>query len=601
MLFVIHAILNKYTMVLSLKAIYMKFNELTKFFSEIAALSSRNAITEKLAELFSKADASEVKIITYISLGSLRPPYEGTQFNLAERSVKKILEELLETTPAHLQTLVKDLGDLGAVAAQGTWKSQHQLTVTQVYEALIHLEEISGVGSQEKRLEDFTALLLSLEPEAAGLVINMVLGKLRLGFSDMTIIDALSWMIAGNKSLHEKIEHAYNLCADLGHIAYLLKSESEAGLEKVSITLGIPIRPAAAERLPTAHDIVEKLGPCAAQLKLDGFRLQIHIDNRPHHKKMWFFSRNLINMSDMFPDLIAALASLPVTNCIFEGEAIVFDEEAGMFTPFQETVKRKRKHGIEEAAQEMPLKLFLFDILYLDGESQLAKTHHARREILENLMRGYGNGMVQPIEERQVATGKELEAYFLQAIHEGLEGLVVKKPNAHYQPGKRNFNWIKLKHHERGGLEDTIDAVILGYYYGRGRRAQFGIGAFLVGVYHKEKDRFETVAKIGTGLSDLEWVELKQKCDARAVKEQPHNVVCAKDLAPNVWVYPELVVEIKADEITQSPVHTAAKDQGDFGLALRFPRMGGYRVDKSATEATDTVELLKMFKNQKTR
>jgi DNA ligase-1 len=579
----------------------MKFSELTQFFNEIETLSSRNAITEKLAELFQQADAEEVKIITYISLGSLRPPYEGTQFNIAERSIKKVLEEVLEISTEQMNKLVKDLGDLGAVTATGIWKAQKQLTVKQVYDALLNIEDISGIGAQEKRLDELKELLKALSPADASLVVRIVLGKLRLGFSDMTIIDGLSWTLAGNKSLHEKIEHAYNLCADLGHIAYLLKTEGVAGLEQVHITLGIPIRPAAAERLPTAQDVIEKLGPCAAQLKLDGFRLQVHIDNRPHHKRMWFFSRNLINMSDMFPDLHAALESLPVENCIFEGEAIVFDEEAGMFTPFQETVKRKRKHGIEEAAEELPLKLFVFDIVYLNNESLLTKTHHTRREILEKLMRGQGAGIVQPIEERYVTTAKELESYFLQVINEGLEGLVVKKPNSPYQPGKRNFNWIKLKRHERGGLEDTIDGVILGYYYGQGRRTAFGIGAFLIGVYNKQQDRFETLAKIGTGLSDAEWVALKQRCDKLKVKEQPHNIVCAKELAPHVWIYPELVVTVKADEITQSPLHSAGKDQQEFGYALRFPRMAEYREDKSAQEATTVQEIKQMFQNQKTR
>lgn len=587
----------------------MKCSELTQSFIEIETLSSRNAITEKLAELFKQADAQEAKIITYISLGSLRAPYEGTQFNIAERSIKKVLEEVLEISTEQMNKLVKDLGDLGAVTATGTWKADKHLTVTQVYDALLNIEDISGIGAQEKRLDELKDLLVALSPKDASLVVRIVLGKLRLGFSDMTIIDGLSWMLAGNKSLHEKIEHAYNLCADLGHIAYILKTEGAAGLEQVHITLGIPIRPAAAERLPTPAAVIEKLGPCAAQLKLDGFRLQIHIDNREHHKRMWFFSRNLINMSGMFPDLRAALASLPVENCIFEGEAIVFDEEAGMFTPFQETVKRKRKHGIDEAAEELPLKLFAFDILYLNNESLLTKAHHTRREILEKLMlplrQGYGGQdgkkVVEAIEERNVTTAKELESYFLQVINEGLEGLVVKKPNSPYQPGKRNFNWIKLKRHERGGLEDTIDGVILGYYYGQGRRTAFGIGAFLIGVYNKKQDRFETLAKIGTGLSDADWVTLKQRCDKLKVKEQPHNIVCAKELAPDVWVYPELVVTVKADEITQSPLHSAGKDQQEFGYALRFPRMAGYREDKSAQEATTVQEIIQMFQNQKTR
>lgn len=581
----------------------MQFNQLTHFFNEISQTSSRTAITQKLAELFSEATAEEVKIITYLSLGSLRPPYEGTQFSLAERSIKKIVEELVELSPAQMSKLVKEYGDLGTVTAQGRWSGNKRIDIVQVYNQLIQIENIAGTGSQEKRVSELKHLLHTLDPESAGLVVRIVLGKLRLGFSDMTLIDALSWMLAGNKSLHERIEHAYNVCADIGHIAYLLKRYGIDGLDRVHITIGIPIRPAAAERLPTAAEIIDKLGPSVAQLKLDGFRLQIHIDHRDHKKQLWFFSRNLVNMSEMFPDLVAALQSLPVKTCIFEGEAIAYDEETGSFTPFQETVKRKRKHNIEEVAKDLPLKLFLFDILYLDGESLLSREHHTRRDILLRLMKHQGGGIVDVIEERPVATAQELQSYFLEAIQEGLEGLVVKKRNAHYQPGKRNFNWIKLKRVEQGGLEDTIDAVVLGYYYGKGKRAQFGIGAFLVGIYNKKKDQFETIAKIGTGLSDADWVNLKKKCDALQVSHQPYNVVCAKDLTPHVWVDPSIVVEVKADEITQSPVHTAAqgKDDNKFGFALRFPRMAGYRPDKTPEQATTDTEIIRLFNNQTVR
>ena len=160
---------------------------------------------------------------------------------------------------------------------------------------------------------------------------------------------------------------------------------------------------------------------------------------------------------------------------------------------------------------------------------------------------------MQVIEERATSTTAELTNYFNEQIEKGLEGLVVKRPDAVYQPGKRNFNWIKLKRHEGGHLADTIDAVVLGYYAGQGKRASFGIGAFLVGVYDKEKDRFETVAKVGTGLTDEEFKDLKKQCDKHAIKAQPVNVLCAPELAPDVWVEPSIVVVIQADEITQSP------------------------------------------------
>ena len=306
-------------------------------------------------------------------------------------------------------------------------------------------------------------------------------------------------------------------------------------------------------------------------------------------------------MSHMFPDLTKAVAVLQVKTLICEGEAIVYDFDTQTFLPFQETVKRKRKHGVEQAAQEMPLQLFLFDLLYLNGKSYLDATHTERREKLLHIFDGKKHTTVRPIEEKKINSVEQLELYFNKNILAGLEGLVVKKEDSIYQPGKRNFNWIKLKRQEEGHLDDTIDCVVLGYYAGSGKRAQFGIGAFLVGIYNKKEDLFQTVAKVGTGLKDTDLKELKKRCDESSVPAQPKNVQCDKSLVPDVWVAPEMVCLIRADEITLSPVHTAAKTKDHLGYALRFPRFMGYRSDKKATDATDAHEIAQMYAHQFTR
>jgi DNA ligase-1 len=302
-------------------------------------------------------------------------------------------------------------------------------------------------------------------------------------------------------------------------------------------------------------------------------------------------------MSAMFPDLTAAFEKLDVKSIICEGEAIVYDPNTGSFSKFQETVKRKRKHDIEEAIKDFPLQVFIFDIMYLNGKEVMAHTHEERRKLLRQVF-DLNNPLIRIIEEKKVNTAKELEDYFNDNIASGLEGLVVKRSDAVYQPGKRNFNWIKLKRQEEGHLEDTIDCVILGYYSGEGKRVHFGVGAFLVGVYHKTQDRFETIAKIGTGLKDEDWKELKHKCDAIKVKEQPKNVICVKELYPDVWVDPQIVCRIRADEITVSPLHSAARTESRQGFALRFPRFMGYRIDKGATEATTIAEIEHLYKDQ---
>ncbi len=577
----------------------MTFEKLAQALLEIGKEASRNKMTELLADLLSHATAQETQIISYFALGTLRAPYQGNQFNFAEKSMIKVVASLTGHSVAEYTDLVNRYGDIGEVVQQTAWPFQpHKISVLEVHKALEQLQAISGTGSQEEKASVLANLLKEMDALSASFVIRIVLGTMRLGFSDMTLIDALSWMVTHDKSLKAPLENGYNICADIGLIAYMLKEQGIDAVKHLKPTLGIPIRPAAAERAANPAAIIERLGSCVAQPKLDGFRLQIHIDKSKPKPDIWFYSRNLQDMSAMFPDLLEALNALDVQSVIFEGEAIVYDEATHSFMRFQETVKRKRKHGIEEMAESLPLRLFLFDILYLNGESVMGKTHEERRALLEKLFKNYPNDTIQVIEERRCATTAELTDYFNEQITHGLEGLVVKRPDAVYQPGKRNFNWIKLKRHQEGHLADTIDAVVVGYYAGRGKRASFGIGAFLVAVFNEKKDRFESVAKIGTGLTDIEWAELKARCDREAVLEQPHNVICAPELKPDVWVNPSIVVIVLADEITQSPMHAAGRTETSTGLALRFPRFMGYSIDKLPTQATTVEELKELYRLQ---
>ncbi len=577
----------------------MKFIDVATVFQEIEPISGRLKITDLLAELLKKADPAEASIICNLAIGQLRPPFEGNQFNMAKKSLIPVVADLLDLTAETVTKNEKKLGDLGLVLQDYEWPVSKHLTVRQVYDALVEIEEISGTGSQEIKAGKTLALLKKVESVSAKFIIRIILDKLRLGFSDMTVLDALSVMEAGDKSLRPILEHAYNISVDLGRVAEILKEKGPAAIEKMKIQVGIPIRPAAAERLPDADAIIKKIGKSIAQPKIDGFRLQIHVDRTGNKPKVEFFSRNLIDMSYMFPDLKKAFEKLPVKTFICDSEAIVFDPQTKSYLPFQETVKRKRKHGIEKAKEELPLKVILFDLLYLDGKSMLDQTHVDRRETLEKVMKKFNDPQVELIEEKVFTDPEKLQNYFLECIESGLEGLVVKKPDGIYRPGKRNFNWIKLKKQAGSELDDTIDCVVLGYYVGRGRRVGLGIGAILTGVYNQKEEIYQTVAKVGTGLSEVEWKELRKKCDEFAVKTKPKNVECAKALIPDVWISPEIVVELYADEITLSPTHTAGKTKDFLGYGLRFPRFLNYRPDKKPTQATSVKEIAKMFAIQR--
>ena len=249
----------------------------------------RTAKTELLAQLLTESDPDEAAIIVYLSLGRLAAPHRDIQFNIARKHIITLIARVLEKEPAEIERLVKQHGDAGLVIEMGASAVSGSLDLMQVYTALHEVGETSGTGSQEEKLELLGTLLRKATPVEAKYIVRMVLGKLRLGFSDMTLIDALSWMVAGDKSLRTDIESAYNVCADLGHIATVIKCDGVDALEKIQVKVGVPIRPAAAERLPTARAIIEKLGICVAQPKLDGFRVQIHLDLSERTPRMAFF------------------------------------------------------------------------------------------------------------------------------------------------------------------------------------------------------------------------------------------------------------------------------------------------------------------------
>lgn len=578
----------------------MTFAELAQRFFVIEQESSRLTITTLLGDLFANLTPEEARVVSYLALGTIRPVFLGTQFNFGAKGMEYVAARLLKCSIDAVMERMSALGDWGDVIAEGDWEGDQSATILSVYEDLERFESISGTGSFDEKIIFFVALLRSVNSRAARYIVRIVMQNLRLGFSDMTLLDGFSWMLQGDKKAKPAIERAYNVSADIGKIAFLVVDGGLPALREIEIEVGVPIRPAAAERMMTAEDIIAKIGPCFAQPKYDGFRLQVHVKTDEFgNKKVSFFSRNLLDMSHMFPDLSEAVRCLPCKSIICEGEALAFDEVSGSYLPFQETVKRRRKHKIDSFAQDMPLRLVLFDILYQDGRSYISQELRLRYELLQRSIIFCENSVLQVAEQVECDTAEALESYFLSCVGDGLEGIMAKRQDGVYQPGKRNFNWIKLKRIERGVLDDTIDVVVLGYYQGEGRRSAFGIGALLVGVYNKEHDKFESIAKIGTGLSDIEWVSIREQCDQEKIAEKPVDVLVAKNLWPDVWVAPRMVVVVRADEITKSPIHTAGSSKNTSGFALRFPRFISLRNDKSAVDATTVREIRTMFEQQK--
>jgi len=579
--------------ILIVQEVFMKFSQLADYFEKLEATAKRNEMVALLAELFKSLSPEEISKVSYLCQERLVPNYEKIEFGMSEKLVARSLSKALNKDENEIWSLYKELGDLGLLAQEYIKTEGNMVEILEVYNMLLDIATTSGKGSVEKKTDELARLFSLVSGKEAKYISRIVLGRLRLGIGDPTVLDAFSYAYCGDKSLRPVIERAYNLCSDLGLVGYTLFSKGLDAIRDFKVQVGKPIRMALAERLPTAEDIIAKIGRCSVEPKFDGFRCQIHKDG----KDIKIFSRNLEDNTEMFPDLVdGARKQIDSEKAIIEGEALAFNEEAQEFFPFQVTVQRKRKYQIETMMVDLPLKLFAFDLLYVDGEDYTSRPYIERKERLKKLI--LPGNVIMVADYIITDNPKELDVFFENAIGSGLEGIVAKRLDAPYQAGARNFNWIKLKRSYKGELTDTVDLVILGYYVGRGARAKFGIGSLLAGVYDPETDTFKTIAKIGSGLTEDEWVKMKNILDEIKVDKKPSRVISV--LEPDVWVEPRYVVEVRADEITRSPVHTAGKDEGELGYALRFPRVERFiRVDRRPEDATTVKEILEMYDMQR--
>jgi len=579
----------------------VEFARLTHTFEELGQTSSRLTLIELLTQLFRSIEQpEEIEQVCYLVQGRVAPFFVALEMGMAEKSVTKSLAMASHTTPEQIAALYATLGDLGLVAGQV--KSEEGsvpsvLSVDDVFLGLKAIAQTSGKGAVEQKSARLADLLRRVDGVSAKYVVRILLGNLRLGIGDATVLDALAKARWNNVKKRKLLEGAYNKTSDLGLIGRTIfehpdEEEAERVVAALDIQLGKPVHSQLAERLPTAEAILAKLGVVVAQYKYDGLRAQIHKDGQ----HVTIFSRNLEDQSHMFPELIAGtLGQVRAERVILDAEALAYNATSEEFLPFQETTRRRRKHGIEALAEQLPLKAFVFDILYKDGVSLLDTPLAERLNILEETI--HPDDILMRTASHTVSDAHTLTLLFDEAISKGLEGLVVKKQESCYDAGARNFNWVKLKRHSAGALNDTIDCVLLGYLFGRGKRAALGAGSLLVGLYDPERDQFVTVTKIGTGLSDEQWRSIRERTKGLEVDHRSARV--SSLIEPSVWVEPQLVLEVLADEITRSPTHTAGKVGGEPGYALRFPRLVSFRErDKKPEDATTVQELIELYHNQ---
>jgi DNA ligase-1 len=577
----------------------MLFREVVDYYEQLEATTKRLEMTDILAALLSKTPPAVIDKVVYMTLGELYPAYVGLELGVAEKLAARAIRQVSGAGEKELNDLFSRHGDLGTVAElllrtkEQTTLVVQELTVEEVYSSLEKIAKASGPGAVDVKTAVLSKLLAMATPVEAKHIVRIVTGKMRLGVADMTVLDALAKAFGGDREVYER---AYNLSSDIGLVAKTAAMEGVEGVSKFRVRVGIPVRCMLAERLSSAVEILEKMdGVGFTEYKYDGERMQIHKAG----EKVWIFSRRQENITQQYPDVVEAVEKyVKAAEAILECEAVPLDPDTGETLPFQELMHRKRKKEIERAAEEYPVALYFFDILYVDGEDMTTKPFLERRKMLEKVI----------VEDERVklSTGllthspEEVEKIFAEAVEAGCEGVIVKSvgEDSVYRAGARGWQWIKFKRDYRSEMIDTVDLVVVGAFHGRGRR-RGKFGALLTAVYNEERDVFQTVCKVGSGFKDEDLERFTEMINQLKI---PHKHARVESLmTPDVWVEPSIVLEIIGAEVTLSPVHTCAWGvlKEGYGLGIRFPRYTGrLRTDKKPEDATTDREIVEMYKRQ---
>ena len=579
----------------------MRFSDIADTFEKMSMTTKRLELTQYLVELFQKTPEDIISKIVYLIQGKLRPDFEGVELGLAEKLAIHALSKSSGIAIKKINSVYAEDGDLGSTAAkilekktQTTFLAQ-DITAERVYETLYKIAKLEGQRSQDMKMKYVSSLLNDATPSEAKFILKIAMGTLRLGIADNTVMDALAISYTGSKDNREKLEVAYNVSSDLGIVAETIAKRGLQGLGDFHVKVFSPIRPMLAERVKSEAEAVEKLGSgFAAEYKLDGERVQIHYKDNT----IILYSRRLENITNYYPDILEKVPkALKTTDVILEAEAVAINQDSGEFLPFQELMHRRRKYDIDRIVEKYPITVNLFDVLYLNGRDMLNESYKTRRKKLEEITNE--DEFTKIVTQTIVHNENEIEDFLENGINAGCEGLMLKVLEAPYRAGARGSNWLKLKREYRNELGDSLDLVVIGAFFGKGRRTG-KYGTLLLASYNVDKDVFESICKVGTGFTDENLDQFYQILqDKVTLKKNPR---IESGMEPDVWFEPELVIEIVASEITLSPVHITAKDsiRSGSGLALRFPKFTGkIRVEKAPEDASTDQEVVALYKNQK--
>ena len=544
----------------------MKYQELVDVYSKLEATTKRLEKTEIIANYLKTLDSDTIEKVGLLILGVVFPAWSDEEIGIGAKLVERAVAEAVGTTQELVEDSVRDEGDIGLACiklyekkSQMTFFSK-PLTIDFVFNSLQKLSKISGSRSTNRKIAIILELLSQASPTEAKYLTRTITEELRIGVGDGIVRDAIAEAFDIDKKV---VERAQMLTNDFSVVAKTAKEEGEEGLGKLNLTPGTPVKPMLAQLAPPLDEIIPEMGEAICDTKYDGIRLQVHRNG----DDIQIFTRRLENITHALPEIVKLFDEyLPHENYIVEGEVIATRD--GKPLPFQNILHRvRRKHNVEEAVENVPLKVYLFDVMYYKVP-MIDEALKVRRKTLESIVD-------TSVDEMNLSTMKigtkdnidEIQKLFETSIQEGHEGIMIKDASEAYIPGLRGKKMLKYK-----AEPETLDMMVIGGTYGIGKRGDF-VGSYLVAL-RDENNEFKSVAYAATGLDDASLEYLTGKMKEYEITTKGREIT----------VEPKIVLEIAFSEIVESPEYEA-------GLSLRFPVVKNIRKDKGPQDV-DTIERL---------
>jgi len=568
------------------------FRRLAELFDRLEHTSSSNSMVGMLARMLRVLPPREVKMTAYLLSGRAGPSFSTPEFGVAQALAAKAIAEGSSRTIGEVTRLIGKVGDAGEAAAELlAARSVSRLRISEVFEELSAIAYQTGSGAQQAKVRTLASLLERASRLESKYIVRTVLGTHRIGVAEMTFLAGLARAFGSKENDKATLEQAYNVLSDLGEVAYRAAADGIASLRRVEPVPGIPVRMMLASRIEDLDEVPMHIeGEVFAEYKYDGERVQVH---RNAHGELRAFSRRLEDITHQYPEIIASLRKhFRARTAIIEGEVVAIDPKTHKLRPFQLLMRRKRRHEVARYQKEVPARLFLFDLLFLDGKSLLRRPLLERKQLLTRRLKPDRAVHIAKFIRTQELS--RIEQYFREALGQGAEGVVVKGAASPYQAGHRGWHWVKFKKEYEAELADTFDVVIVGALRGKGMRAG-AFGSLLVAAFDPKTNRYYSFTKVGTGFTEEMLRRLPRLLKAHVLPTR-HRLV-ETGMKMDVWFEPAQVIEISGADLTVSPVHGVAREfVGRGGIALRFPRFLRLRDDKTPEQATTVDEIWQMYR-----